>query len=143
MADYFYNYVIGGPYVGSLTQAMRNGNFYLTTVICVIILMLPVLSYRFYHLDVHPSLSDKIRYKRKMAQIKSRQSNDTLRTPSARRARRSLRSGYAFAHQVQSIQMYVTFSPVIIANSHFRKDSVGSSHPARLCESFRRTLHFH
>lgn len=36
-----------------------------------------------------------------MAQMRSRQSTDVLRTPSARRARRSLRSGYAFAHQVK------------------------------------------
>lgn len=100
---------------------MRNGNFYLTTIICVIILMLPVLSYRFYLLDVHPSLSDKVRYKRKMAQIKSRQSNDTLRTPSARRARRSLRSGYAFAHQVESIQMYVAFSPLFMSKFQFQE----------------------
>lgn len=37
--------------------------------------------------------------KQRQAQIRSRQSTDVLRTPSARRARRSLRSGYAFAHQ--------------------------------------------
>jgi hypothetical protein len=30
---------------------------------------------------------------------RSRQSQDILRTPSARRTRRSIRSGYAFAHQ--------------------------------------------
>lgn len=34
-----------------------------------------------------------------MHQLRSRHSSDVLRTPSARRARRSLRSGYAFAHQ--------------------------------------------
>lgn len=34
-----------------------------------------------------------------MTQMRSRHSSDVLRTPSARRARRSLRSGYAFAHQ--------------------------------------------
>ena len=109
IADYFYNYVIGGPYVGSLTQAMRNGNFWLTTLICVIILMLPVLSYRFLLLDVYPSLADKIRCKRKMAKLKSRQSNDVLRTPSARRARRSLRSGYAFAHQVSHMLFNIVY----------------------------------
>lgn len=32
-------------------------------------------------------------------QVRSRQSQDVLRTPSTRRARRSIRSGYAFAHQ--------------------------------------------
>uniref|UniRef100_A0A182T2I7 P-type phospholipid transporter n=1 Tax=Anopheles maculatus TaxID=74869 RepID=A0A182T2I7_9DIPT len=31
--DYFYNYVIGGPYVGSLTQAMKEATFWFTTVL--------------------------------------------------------------------------------------------------------------
>lgn len=116
--DYFYNYVIGGPYVGSLTQAMKEATFWFTTIICVIVLMVPVLSARFYVVDVRPSLVDKvcvfldsieivfttsapaqIRLKHRLAQIRSRQSNDVLRTPSARPSRRSLRSGYAFAHQ--------------------------------------------
>ncbi|KAJ6635423.1 Phospholipid-transporting ATPase ID, partial [Pseudolycoriella hygida] len=97
--DYFYNYVIGGPYVGSLTQAMREATFWCTTVLTVIALMVPVMASRFYFIDVKPSLTDKIKMKQRLAQIKSRQSTDVLRTPSARRTRRSLRSGYAFAHQ--------------------------------------------
>ncbi|XP_055698057.1 phospholipid-transporting ATPase ID isoform X11 [Phlebotomus papatasi] len=97
--DYFYNYVIGGPYVGSLTQAMKEPTFWFTTLISVLMLMVPVMAFRFYFVDVYPSLSDKVRLKQRMAQIRSRQSTDVLRTPSARRARRSLRSGYAFAHQ--------------------------------------------
>ncbi|XP_021708879.1 phospholipid-transporting ATPase ID isoform X7 [Aedes aegypti] len=97
--DYFYNYVIGGPYVGSLTQAMKEATFWFTTVLTLIVLMVPVLASRFYFVDVYPSLSDKIRVKQRLAQLRSRQSSDVLRTPSARRARRSLRSGYAFAHQ--------------------------------------------
>ncbi|XP_065094406.1 phospholipid-transporting ATPase ID isoform X2 [Ochlerotatus camptorhynchus] len=97
--DYFYNYVIGGPYVGSLTQAMKEATFWFTTVLTVIVLMVPVLASRFYFVDVFPGLSDKIRAKQRLAQLRSRQSNDVLRTPSARRGRRSLRSGYAFAHQ--------------------------------------------
>ncbi|XP_059621420.1 phospholipid-transporting ATPase ID isoform X2 [Phlebotomus argentipes] len=97
--DYFYNYVIGGPYVGSLTQAMKEPTFWFTTLISVLMLMVPVMAFRFYFVDVYPSLSDKVRLKQRMAQMRSRQSTDVLRTPSARRARRSLRSGYAFAHQ--------------------------------------------
>lgn len=41
----------------------------------------------------------QVRLKQRMAQMRSRQSQDVLRTPSARRVRRSIRSGYAFAHQ--------------------------------------------
>lgn len=59
--DYFYNYVIGGPYVGSLTQAMKEATFWFTTVITVIILMVPVLASRFYFADVSPSLPDTVR----------------------------------------------------------------------------------
>ncbi|XP_012160647.1 phospholipid-transporting ATPase ID isoform X2 [Ceratitis capitata] len=96
--DYFYNYVFGGPYVGSLAMAMKDLTFWATTVITVIVIMAPVLAYKFYLIDVHPSLADKIRLKCRVS-TRSRQSNMVMRTPSARKARRSLRSGYAFAHQ--------------------------------------------
>ncbi|KMZ04056.1 phospholipid-transporting ATPase ID isoform X9 [Drosophila simulans] len=96
--DYFYNYVIGGPYVGSLTQAMKDLTFWVTMLITVMTLVAPVLAYKFYLLDVHPSLSDKIRQK-SLKKIHSRASSDVRRTASSRRGRRSVRSGYAFAHQ--------------------------------------------
>lgn len=97
--QYFYNYVIGGSYVGSLSKAMNEANFWFTTVLTVTILMIPVLAWRFYFVDVFPTLSDRVRLKQRLAQLRSRQSQDVLRTPSARRTRRSIRSGYAFAHQ--------------------------------------------
>ncbi|XP_070072783.1 phospholipid-transporting ATPase ID isoform X4 [Drosophila takahashii] len=96
--DYFYNYVIGGPYVGSLTQAMKDLTFWVTMLITVMALVAPVLAYKFYLLDLHPSLSDKIR-QRSLKKIHSRASSDVRRTASSRRGRRSVRSGYAFAHQ--------------------------------------------
>ncbi|XP_070137123.1 phospholipid-transporting ATPase ID isoform X4 [Drosophila bipectinata] len=96
--DYFYNYVIGGPYVGSLTQAMKDMTFWFTMLITVMMLVSPVLAYKFYLLDVHPSLSDKIRQK-SLKKIHSRASSNVRRTASSRRGRRSVRSGYAFAHQ--------------------------------------------
>lgn len=58
--DYFYNYVIGGPYVGSLTQAIQEPKFWFTTIICVIVLMVPVLGFRFYIIDVYPGLTDQV-----------------------------------------------------------------------------------
>lgn len=97
--DYFYNYVIGGIYVGSLSKAMSEVNFWFTTVLTVILSIMPVLAWRFYFVDVFPTLSDRVRLKQRMAALRSRQSQDVLRTPSTRRARRSIRSGYAFAHQ--------------------------------------------
>ncbi|XP_044589031.1 phospholipid-transporting ATPase ID isoform X3 [Cotesia glomerata] len=97
--DYFYNFIIGGSYVGSLTMAMSEATFWFTTVISCIMLVIPVLSWRFFFIDVRPTLSERVRLKQRLAQMRSRQSQDILRTPSTRRTRRSLRSGYAFAHQ--------------------------------------------
>ncbi|CAG9839897.1 unnamed protein product [Diabrotica balteata] len=99
IADNFYNYLCRGPYVGSLIKAMLEVNFWFTTVLVVIISIMPVLAWRFYFVDVFPTLSDRVRLKQRMAQVRSRHSHDALRTPSARRVRRSIRSGYAFAHQ--------------------------------------------
>lgn len=99
LADNIYNYLFKGPYVGSLTKAMSEANFWFTTVLVVIISIMPVLAWRFYFVDVFPTLSDRVRLKQRMAQVRSRHSQDELRTPSARRVRRSIRSGYAFAHQ--------------------------------------------
>lgn len=97
--DYFYNYIMGGMYVGSLTKAITEATFWFTTVLTVTISIVPVLAWRFYFTDVFPTLSDRVRLKQRVAQMRSRQSQDVLRTPSARRVRRSIRSGYAFAHQ--------------------------------------------
>ncbi|KAK6631413.1 hypothetical protein RUM44_005940 [Polyplax serrata] len=99
--DYSYNYTIQGAYVGTLTMAMNEAMFWYTTLITVTILTIPVLAVRFYLADVKPSLSDRVRLKQRLAALKfrSRSSQDVLRTPSVRRTRRSIRSGYAFAHQ--------------------------------------------
>ncbi|KAJ8673481.1 hypothetical protein QAD02_004743, partial [Eretmocerus hayati] len=97
--DYFYNFVIGGSYVGSLTMAMSEWTFWFSAVVSCVMLTIPVLSWRFFFIDVKPTLSDRVRLKQRLVQMRTRQSQDVLRTPSTRRARRSLRSGYAFAHQ--------------------------------------------
>jgi phospholipid-translocating ATPase len=97
--DSFYNYIIKGPYVGSLAKAICEPTFWLTTLLTVIILMVPLLAWRFYNITCNPSLADKIRLKqRKMKTIRSKPI--IARTASARRSRRSLRSSYAFAHEV-------------------------------------------
>lgn len=58
--DFFYNYVIGGPYVGSLTQAMQESQFWFTTLLTVISTTVPVLAWRFYFVDVFPNLTEKV-----------------------------------------------------------------------------------
>ena len=91
-----------GPYVGALAKAITGSTFWLTTILTVIILMVPVLAWRFYSFNCHPSLADKIRMKQRESK-QSRTKPEMLRTPSARRSRRSLRSSYAFAHEVNSL----------------------------------------
>ncbi|XP_047028925.1 probable phospholipid-transporting ATPase IM [Helicoverpa armigera] len=92
--DYFYNYAIGGPYVGSLTVALTQATFWFTAVLTMIILMVPVVSWRLACSVTRPTLAERLR-----ARQRWRAAAPAPRTPSARRARRSVRSGYAFAHQ--------------------------------------------
>lgn len=83
--------------------------------------------------------------KQRLAQIKSRQSTDVLRTPSARRTRRSLRSGYAFAHQVSFFFVFYCSLKDLLLLENFifsRRDSVDSSHLVKSCENCHKILHF-
>ena len=53
-----------------ISQAMSEATFWFTTVITVIILMIPVLAWRFYFVDVCPTLSDRVRLKQRLAQLR-------------------------------------------------------------------------
>ncbi|XP_047740035.1 phospholipid-transporting ATPase ID-like [Hyalella azteca] len=101
IAQFFYNYALGGDYVGTLVKTLEEPLFYFTCMLTLVVLMVPVVAWRFYWVDVHPTLADKVRYKQRLeAKLASKRSHRTMRrTPSARRSRRSVRSGYAFAHQ--------------------------------------------
>ncbi|XP_045501299.1 probable phospholipid-transporting ATPase IM isoform X2 [Colias croceus] len=94
--DYFYNYVIGGPYVGSLTVALTQATFWFTAVLTMMILMVPVVSWRLAWSRRRPTLAERLRARTRWRRSAAA---PAPRTPSARRARRSVRSGYAFAHQ--------------------------------------------
>ncbi|XP_041980872.1 probable phospholipid-transporting ATPase IM isoform X2 [Aricia agestis] len=94
--DYFYNYVIGGPYVGSLTVALTQATFWFTAVLTMMILMVPVVSWRLAMSRRRPTLAERLRARQRWRRAAAA---PAPRTPSARRARRSVRSGYAFAHQ--------------------------------------------
>ncbi|XP_050535575.1 phospholipid-transporting ATPase ID isoform X2 [Daktulosphaira vitifoliae] len=97
IAEYAYNYIFGGYYVGSLTMAMKQPTFWLVTFLVVVVIVVPVIAWRLYLLETRPSLVDKLRLK----QIsRSKQvSEDMLQSVSVKHKRRSIRSGYAFAHQ--------------------------------------------
>ncbi|XP_046966409.1 probable phospholipid-transporting ATPase IM isoform X1 [Vanessa cardui] len=94
--DYFYNYVIRGPYVGSLTVALTQATFWFTAVLTMMILMVPVVSWRLAWSRRRPTLAERLRARTRWRRAAAA---PAPRTPSARRARRSVRSGYAFAHQ--------------------------------------------
>ena len=63
-----------------------------------VILLLPVVAWRFYKVDVYPTLTDKARLVQRSARTKHKGDTGLPRPFSGRRSRRSVRSGYAFAH---------------------------------------------
>lgn len=85
--------------MGVIRMTMKSSQYWFTLFLTVGMLIIPIMAIRFYFVDVHPSLSDRVRLKQRVSRLRSRSSETMLRTPSTRRSRRSLRSGYAFAHQ--------------------------------------------
>ena len=53
-----------------LYKAMGEATFWFTLVLSIIILMIPVVAWRFYFVDVHPTLSDRVRLKQKLSAIR-------------------------------------------------------------------------
>lgn len=47
-------------------QALMTPLFYLTATLVVITLIVPVLVWRFYFVDVRPTLSDRVRMKQRL-----------------------------------------------------------------------------
>ena len=114
--------------MGSLTMAMSDTTFWFTSLLTTVVLLLPVVAWRFYKIDVHPTLTDKVTaqyhnlqqlpcsatclvivflriesaiyVQAKLVQrsARSRPKEGLPRPFSGRRSRRSVRSGYAFAH---------------------------------------------
>ena len=95
---FFYNYVVKGKHIGSLATAMADTTFWFTTLLTTVVLLLPVVAWRFYKVDVHPTLTDKAKLVQRNARIRSRGVSGLSRPFSGRRSRRSVRSGYAFSH---------------------------------------------
>ncbi|XP_060085914.1 phospholipid-transporting ATPase ID-like [Ylistrum balloti] len=95
-----YSSVFNYTYMGTAYQVFSTANFWLCLLLTITVLLVPVVAYRFYYLDVHPTLSDRTRLKQRMSKSKSRSGDIVMRRQSTlRRSTRSLRSGYAFAHQ--------------------------------------------
>ncbi|XP_014677038.1 PREDICTED: probable phospholipid-transporting ATPase IM, partial [Priapulus caudatus] len=96
-----YSDFIGAAYTGVARATIGSAITWFTIIVTVVVLMLPIVAYRFFYIDTRPTLSDRVRLKQRYSRLsKSRTSEHALRPSSAlRRSRRSLRSGYAFAHQ--------------------------------------------
>lgn len=49
---------------------MGEATFWFTLVLSIVILMIPVVAWRFYFVDVHPTLSDRVRLKQRLSTIR-------------------------------------------------------------------------
>jgi len=92
-----YNWVIGGKYIGSLTTVMKDHTFWFVVLLTTVVLILPVVAWRFFKVDVTPTLTDKARLVQRSSKTRLKESG-LPRPFSGRRSRRSVRSGYAFSH---------------------------------------------
>ena len=74
---------------------MKDPTFWFTSLLTTVVLLLPVVAWRFYRSDVHPTLADRVRLLQQHSQIKPR---EEFRPFTGRRSRWSTWSGYAFTH---------------------------------------------
>ncbi|CAE1294791.1 E7.6.2.1 [Acanthosepion pharaonis] len=96
----FYSDIFQYNYMGVATAVFSTAQFWFSLLLTCVILLVPVLAYRFYTLDTQPTLSDRVRMKQRMTKTKSRSRDFNIgRRSTIRRSQRSMRSGYAFAHQ--------------------------------------------
>ncbi|KAK7116641.1 hypothetical protein V1264_002281 [Littorina saxatilis] len=96
----FYSEAIVYDYVGTSFEVFGNPATWFTMLLTCTILVVPMVVWRFYQTSVNPTLSDRVRLRQRMRKSKSRGRDLTVHRQSTfRRSQRSIRSGYAFAHQ--------------------------------------------
>lgn len=97
----FYSDGIRYTYSGVAFQIFSQPIFWLCMLITSTLLLLPVVAYRFYTANIKPTLSDRVRLQQRMTKAKFRPRPEEAfrRRSTLRRSSRSIRSGYAFAHQ--------------------------------------------
>nr|XP_055218960.1 probable phospholipid-transporting ATPase IM isoform X4 [Gorilla gorilla gorilla] len=83
------------PFVGNARHSLTQKCIWLVILLTTVASVMPVVAFRFWKVDLYPTLSDQIRRWQK-AQKKARPPSS--RRPRTRRSS-SRRSGYAFAHQ--------------------------------------------
>uniref|UniRef100_A0A2C9JYJ6 Phospholipid-transporting ATPase n=1 Tax=Biomphalaria glabrata TaxID=6526 RepID=A0A2C9JYJ6_BIOGL len=97
----FYSDAIRYKYSGVAFKVFGLSKFWFCLLITSTVLIVPMVAYRFYTTNVCPTLSDRVRLRQRMKKSKSKFGRDLriLRHSTIRRSGRSVRSGYAFAHQ--------------------------------------------
>lgn len=91
---------IGYTYQGVMFMVLKSWNFWFSMLLTNVILLVPVIAYRFHESSINPTLSDKIRLKQRIEKnVLSEKHMGVYRTPSSRHSHISVRSGYAFSHE--------------------------------------------
>ncbi|KAG9511169.1 putative phospholipid-transporting ATPase IM [Fragariocoptes setiger] len=86
-------------YLGVFRKALSTPLFWFTLFLVLTLLLVPVVAYRFYRVDVHPTLADRCRYIQRASRRRTRPITPQFRRRSStRKSRRSIHSGYAFSH---------------------------------------------
>lgn len=96
---YVFSILLNDTFSISLARAMAEPDFWLCVLVIVVLDMLPVISRRFYLITVSPTLTDRIRLKQRLLAADSADVHTGRHSSLAKRPKRSIRSGYAFAHQ--------------------------------------------
>ena len=91
--------MFGYAYQGVAFQVFASAKFWFTLILTNVILIVPVVAYRFYTTSIFGTLSDRVRMKQRLTKSKARRDFHIRRASTFRRSARSMRSGYAFAHQ--------------------------------------------
>lgn len=129
----FNSRLIRAQYLGVFRKALSTPIFWFTLALVLTILLVPVIAYRFYKLDVSPTLADRCRYVQRLARRRSKSGAGSMgtsgaggyseaqllrRRSSTRKSRRSIRSGYAFSHQ-EGFGNLITSGMLIKSSSSF------------------------
>ena len=111
--------VIFTPYTGSGRSVWSSPKFWFALILTNVVVLLPIIAYRFFSIDTEPTLIDRVRLKQRIS--KSKSSEMSKRHSSRRRSTRSFaRSGYAFSHQEG-------FGELITSGKNFKDSFVGQN----------------
>ncbi|XP_076443578.1 phospholipid-transporting ATPase ID-like [Babylonia areolata] len=127
----FYSEAIVYEYVGVAFEVFASPVTWFVMLLTCTILILPMIALRFYQTSVHPTLSDRVRLRQRMRKSKSKGRELHVRRQSTfRRSQRSIRSGYAFAHQAG-------FGELITSGLNMRERAKEDPSPVRLTKVSR------